>query len=90
LQLLGGTHSVSTVQVWRQELPSQVDGSHEIPTPAMQVPSPSQTLAGTRLSLPAQADSLQIVPAMCLAQPPSPLHMPLWPQVSSESTRQSL
>jgi hypothetical protein len=49
--------------VVRQALALQVEGAQPIATPTRQVPSPSQTLAGTSRSAPSHADTLQMVPA---------------------------
>jgi hypothetical protein len=89
MQRPGAAQSASVVQVIRQLCSSQDDGAHEMATPTMHEPSPSQTLAGTRLSRPSHADSRQMVPAACLAQPPRPLHNPLDPQVEAGSRRHS-
>jgi hypothetical protein len=69
-QRLGAVHSASVVQLIRQLRWSQDDGAQEMPTPTMHAPSPSQTLAGIRLSRPSQEESWQMVPAACLPQPP--------------------
>jgi hypothetical protein len=77
--------SPSPLQVARQDRPLQVEGEQAMATPTMQVPSPSQTLAGISRSAPWQPESRQMVPAGCREQPPLPLHRPLSPQVSAGS-----
>ena len=72
-QVLGAMHLSFPVQLFKQEPASQVDGAQASATPFTQTPSPSQRLAGTKFSLPSQLESLQIVPAAYLAQPPWPL-----------------
>src|SRR5688500_9455329 len=66
---------------------SHVEGWQATALLTTQTPSPSQTLAGTKLSRPSQALSLQMVPCGYLAQPPWPLQAPLCPQVSGASSR---
>lgn len=80
-------HWLSIEQLVRQAPSSQVEGLHSSGRPTMQVPSPSQELGGMNLSLPSHEPSLQVVPALYLAQPPWPLQKPLWPQVSGPSSR---
>jgi hypothetical protein len=53
----------------------------------MQVPRPSQVLAGVSTP-PAHTAAWQGLPAGYFAQPPSPLQVPFCPQLSTGSTRQ--
>ncbi len=69
-QTAGAMHCMLLVQAVMQVPSSQVDGLHEMATPTIHMPSPSQTLGGTNFSRPSQAPSLQTVPAANLAQPP--------------------
>jgi hypothetical protein len=87
-QTLGATHSSLETQVSLQLPPTQRDGAQLIGEPATQVPFPSQLDAGTRLP-PEQDAALHMVPAACLAQPPSPLQLPSCPQVSAASGLQT-
>src|SRR4051794_2177 len=64
-QAFGAAQSALVVHVCRQAPAAQVEGAQSMATPARQLPSPSQTLAGTSWGAPAQLDSLHTVPAAC-------------------------
>jgi hypothetical protein len=88
-QVLGATHVVSLVQLFRQAPPAQVEGAQVMATPDSQEPSPSHRPAGTKLPVPSQRVGSHTVPAGQRLQPPSPLQVPIWPQVLSASWPQT-
>jgi hypothetical protein len=80
-QELGGMQSAVTAQLPRQALFAHMNGAQLMGELGKQVPSPSQTLGGTKLA-PEQEAGRQTVPAACRAQPPRPLQTPVCPQLS--------
>jgi hypothetical protein len=88
LQTLGATQSASAVQLCLQPPSWQMKGAQSSGWPLTHSPSPSHSEAPIKVRPALQMPMPQEVPAACLAQPPWPLHMPLWPQVCGESMRQ--
>jgi hypothetical protein len=86
-QVAGATHWLLSLQLGLQAVPSQTKGAQSMGVPIMQLPSPSHSLAGISMFVPAQLPTLHGLPGLYFAQLPWPLHRPLWPQLSGASLR---
>jgi hypothetical protein len=89
LHVRGAMQSAFEVQTTLHWPFSQIEGLQVMGEPARQLPLPSQLDAGTRPPA-EQEDWPQLVPDLCLAQPPSPLQVPSCPQVAGTSCLQML
>jgi hypothetical protein len=74
-QTWGTAQSPLPAQTTLQAPSAQMDGEQLMGEPARQVPLPSQLEAGVSPP-PEHAGALQMVPALCLLQAPTPLQVP--------------
>jgi hypothetical protein len=79
MQVLGGTHWASEVQVLAQVIPAHMNGAQSTWVGAWQVPWPSQ-VPGVLATLPAHDGGEQVVSASYTAHEPNPSHTPVGPQ----------